>query len=166
MVVRPRLLGVCVATRDSDVSVTWETGHKRPLGRLEISSAQLLDSEQNLRKVVHWVSWWDEVVGMGCGRGRGHSKCYFQEVFGGNKWSSPITSLNHSQSQLEISLEENVLFPSSLMLQLGRLACRGEVPCPGKPGEAGREPRPDSLTGSADSLTGSAGLSLPSARWL
>lgn len=44
--------GVCVGTQDSNVSVTWETGHRRPLGRLEVSSAQLLDSERNFRKVA------------------------------------------------------------------------------------------------------------------
>lgn len=59
------LPGVCVAAQDSDVSVTWETGHRRPLGRLEISSAQLSDSEQSFRKVVYWVSWWAEAAGVG-----------------------------------------------------------------------------------------------------
>lgn len=41
------------------------TGHRRLPGGLEASSEQLLDSEQNFRKLVHSVGPGDEVLGMG-----------------------------------------------------------------------------------------------------
>ena len=102
-------------------------GHRKPPGRLEISSAQLLDSEETSGKLFTGWAWWDKLVGMGWGWETGHSPWYCQECFGGHKWMSPLTSLNCSLSELDISLEGNVLFSSPLIIQQGRPPCRGEA---------------------------------------
>lgn len=59
------ILGVCLWQHQAATSVSPGKRHRRALGGLEISSAQLLESGGNFRKVVPCVRWWDEVVGTG-----------------------------------------------------------------------------------------------------
>lgn len=115
------VLVLYVATPGSDVSIAWETEdtawcvQRTPRGGLEISSKQLLDSEQNFRKLVCWVSWWDEAVGMGGGWGTEPCSSCCQGVLGSNKWISPSYLATAGTS-----LEESVLLSSPLITQLRR----------------------------------------------
>lgn len=76
---------VCGNTRQRRQRRLGDRGRSGPRGGLEISSKQLLDSEQNFRKLVCWVSWWDEAVGMGGGWGAEHCSSCCQGVLGSNK---------------------------------------------------------------------------------
>lgn len=135
------VLILSVATAGSDVSVAWETEYTEDsLGGLETSSKQLFDSERNFSKVVCWVSWWDEVAGMGRGWETEHSSYCCQGVFGGNRWTSPPHIASCSwKSWKSVSSSQAPALHSWVV-------CRGQMPAWG---EANLASRPsDSAPGS------------------
>lgn len=117
------ILYVATHTRQRRQCRLGNRGHRRRLGGgLDTSSKQLLDAEQNFRKVVCWVSLWVAAVGMG----RGWGMLVFILLLGSVWRHRRNLTFLRSQSQLDISLAESISLPSPLVFQLRRLAHRGD----------------------------------------